>query len=265
MSSRSDEIFQQMCASFAGQLPLRLDAIRQSVTDMRKRPWDARRVEHLQRLLHGFIGASSTFGFTIAELSARYLDDTVAPLAKRLDYPCEAELAAVGNALSQLKFLASLNCDEDDKDVDSPQITFRYGPLPLIYIADDDPVQADALCQMLTANAYRVRVFANLDDFRRACLEEPLPSVIIMDMTFPEGSEAGAQTIAELKYQCLGGLPIIFISSRNDLPARLAAFRAGASRYLHKPVQNTQLLRVLNELALNIPQKPYQEIGRAHV
>lgn len=258
MPSRPDEILLQMRASFAEQLPLRLDAIRQAVADMQKRPWDVSRVAHLQRLLHSFIGASGTFGFAMAGLSARCLDDAVAPLAKCVDYPGEAELAAVGNALSQFKFLVSLNCDENGKEIDSPQITVRNGLPPLVYIVDDDPVQTDVLYRILTGNSYRARVFTTLDEFRKACLEEPLPFAIIMDMIFPEGREAGAQTIAELKYQYLNGLPIIFISIRDDLPARLAAFRAGASRYLHKPIQHAQLLRILNELELSIPHKPYQ-------
>lgn len=258
MSNNPDEILQQMHASFAEQLPLRLDAIQQAVANMHQQPWDVHHVESLQHLLHSFIGASSTFGFTMAELSARYLDDAVAPLAKRIDYPSEMELAAIDHALSQLKFLASSSFDEKHREASPPQITFRHGLLPLIYIVDDDQIQADALCQLLSANAYRVRTFNTLDSFRKTCLEEPLPFAIIMNMIFPEGREAGAEAIAELKYQHLDGLPIIFISIRDDLTARLAAFRAGASCYLSKPVQHTQLLQILNRFELEIPNKPYQ-------
>lgn len=258
MPYQPNEILAQMRASFARQLPLRLDAIRRAVADMWEKPWDVRRVAHVQRLLHNLIGASGTFGMAAVGLSARLLDDAVAPLAKRADYPGKTELLIVGNALSQLELMVSLNCAEGGKDADSAHITVRNGPSPLVYIVDDDPVQTDILRRILTENAYRARVFSTLDEFRKACLEEPLPFAIIMDMIFPEGRDAGAQTIAELKYQHLGGLPIIFISIRNDLRARLAAFRAGASRYLHKPINHAQLLHILDELALNIPHKPYQ-------
>lgn len=258
MPYHPNEILAQMRASFSGQLPLRLDAIRQAVADLRQQPWDVSRVEYLQRLLHSLIGASGTFGMATVGLSARCLDDTVAPLAQCADGPGEAMLLETDKALSQLELMVSLNCAEGGTKNDSAQLTVRNGPPPLIYIVDDDPVQTDMLCRMLVENAYRARVFNTLDEFRKACLHEPLPFAIIMDMIFPEGRDAGAQTIAELKYQYLGGLPIIFISIRNDLQARLSAFRAGASRYLKKPVQHTQLLSILNELALNIPHKPYQ-------
>ena len=257
MPTRSDEMLRQMRASFAEQLPLRLDAIRQAVTAMLCQPWDVRHVGHLQHLLHNLIGASGTFGLATVGLSARCMDDVAAPLAERADYPGPAELQTVRNALSQLELSAASNFNQDENESTSPQITVRHGPPLMIYIVDDDPLQADVLFHVLTENSYQARVFTTLNEFRDACLQEPLPFAIIMDMIFPEGGLAGAQTIAELKYQHLGGLPIIFISIRDDLQARLAAFRAGATRYLHKPIQHRQLLRILDELALNIPRKPY--------
>lgn len=260
MPGRPDNILLQMRASFTQQLPLRLDAIRQAATTMLEQPWDVRRAEPLQRVLHNLIGAAGTFGLATIGLAARCLDDAVAPLAQRTDYPDEAELLAVADALSQLELVVLSNLDQDENAPGSPQITVRNGPPPLVYIVDDDPVQADVLYSILSENSYRARVFNTLDEFRQACLHDPLPFAIIMDMIFQEGGLAGAQTIAELKYQYLGGLPIIFISIRNDLQARLAAFRAGASRYLHKPIQHTHLLRILNDIALNIPQQPYRVV-----
>ena len=97
MPYQPSEILAQMRASFAGQLPLRLEAIRLAVADMQKRPWDIHRVVHLQRLLHNLAGASGTFGLAMVGLSARCMDDAVAALAKCTDYPGEAQIVAVFN------------------------------------------------------------------------------------------------------------------------------------------------------------------------
>ena len=251
------EILLQMRTSFAEQLPLRIGAIRQAVLALIERPRDEPAQQKIRHLLHSLIGASGTFGMATIGLSARYLDDVVEHFIQNSDFT-ESANEPVCDALEQLECLASKQEVSEDQAVELLPEPVRHRAAPLIYVVEDDPVQAEVLCRLLTEHGYRVQAFTELNQFCQACLHEPLPFVIIMDMIFPEGAQAGADAIAALKHQILGGPPIIFVSVRDDLQARLAAYHAGASRYLCKPVQPSHLLRVLNEYALNTPHKPYQ-------
>lgn len=248
----------QMRASFAEQLPQRMDIIREAVSAMLHKPWDMQALEHVQHLLHSLIGASGTFGMATVGLSARYLDDVISQFLAHDDWHVDLEIQTVRDALAQLESLVFKPSEGRDESADAVPQAIRSRLSLLVYIVEDDPIQAEVLSQMLVAHEYRTQVFTTLDEFRQACLSEPLPFAIIMDMIFPEGKEAGAEIIAELKCKILGMPPILFVSVRNDMQARLAAYRAGANRYLCKPVQSDQLLRVLNDLALNNPHKPYR-------
>lgn len=127
-----------------------------------------------------------------------------------------------------------------------------------IIVVEDDIEQAAWLRSVLEGAGYQVDVFGELAPFRAALLEQELPAAVIMDMVFPEGDEAGAQVIAEMKTQSLNVLPVIFLSVRNDMAARLAAHRAGATRYMTKPVERAALLRVISASAALTPKKPYR-------
>jgi len=131
---------------------------------------------------------------------------------------------------------------------------------PLIYLIGDDPAQAGYLSQALRNDGYRVRVFAESAEFRAACVavDAERPAAVVMDMVLPEDATAGAELLAELKAGQVRCPPVVFISVRDDLPARLAAFRAGACRYLVKPVNPGRLIDLLDALAGRQPPQPYR-------
>ena len=77
-------------------------------------------------------------------------------------------------------------------------------------------------------------------------------------MSFPEGDNAGAGLLAELKASGAHCPPAVFVSVCDDLPARLAAFRAGACRYLVKPFEPRRLIDLLDALTGRQPPQPYR-------
>jgi len=130
--------------------------------------------------------------------------------------------------------------------------------VPRIAVVGDDVEQADWLRSVLEQAGYPVEVFHELAAFSRACQQQELPSAVIMDMIFPEGDDAGARIITELKQKCINGLPVIFLSVRQDMAAKLAAYRAGATRYLTKPIDRDALLRAVSASAALMPKEPYR-------
>lgn len=119
----------------------------------------------------------------------------------------------------------------------------------LVCVVDDDTDQSAWLRLNLLRAGFSVLEFTDLDAFREQVESGQLrPVAVIMDMMFPEGALAGAHLIQELQLDDAFQVPVIFISARNDMPARLAALRAGAYAYLPKPLDINHLVFRLLEL-----------------
>lgn len=139
-----------------------------------------------------------------------------------------------------------------------PQISGRRTDVPGIAIVDDDGEQSGQLRSMLEKAGYRVEVFHKLADFSAAALTISVPSAVIMNAVFSEGDDTGALAIVELKKRSLNDFPVIFIAGRGDMAAKLAAYRAGATCYLTKPVDIDALLRVVADAAALMPKEPFR-------
>ena len=86
------------------------------------------------------------------------------------------------------------------------------------------------------------------------------PDIAIVDLGLPVIN--GFEVIAALKQAFHTRLPVIAISSRSDLDARVQAFEAGADDFLTKPISGIELLRRLN--AFRRTQLAYIETQKAH-
>ncbi|MFN3484344.1 MAG: response regulator, partial [Planctomycetota bacterium] len=104
----------------------------------------------------------------------------------------------------------------------------------LLYLVEDDADQALALAAELEAYGFEVRRFGSFQEAREA-LAAKRPQALIMDMMLPEGALGGARGLAELRQTGAADVPVIFLSARTDMAARLEAVRAGAQAYFAKP------------------------------
>ncbi|TAN70402.1 MAG: PAS domain S-box protein [Methylobacter sp.] len=139
-----------------------------------------------------------------------------------------------------------------------PQMQEDRTAVPRIVVVDDDKEQADWLGAQLEQAGYRVDVFNELAAFAAANLISEPPAAVVIDMMFSKGDDAGACVIAKLKEQRLNDFPVIFMSVRKDMASKLAAYRAGATGYLAKPVDVEALLRVLSDSVALTPMEPFR-------
>lgn len=128
----------------------------------------------------------------------------------------------------------------------------------IIFLVKPVSEQALAVRQLLEQQGYRVEWFASLEAFREVCSQGAPPAAVIMAMQFPESDTDADSLLRELKSRCLQCPPVIFTSELDDLDTRLAAYRAGASRYLTHPIDAARLLRLLEELIWRVPEEPYR-------
>lgn len=260
MSTSVSDTLGKLRSQFADQLPEKLDAISAHYQLLDLGAWMPVEAEVLHRLLHALTGSAGTFGMPSISDAARTLENRLSAILKTKSAPTTAEWLDFGAALKRFDQLARIRLESNSPSLKPPSSLPRLNHAPLIYLVEDDLEQAAHLSQALQDDGYRVQVFTTTNEFRLASTTTGAerPDAMVMDMIFPDGDDAGVVLLTELKAKHGRCPPVVFASVRDDLSARLAAFRAGASRYLVKPV-NIDLLRgLLDELTGRQPQQPYR-------
>ena len=130
---------------------------------------------------------------------------------------------------------------------DEPRTRPLLSPLPEIVVITPD--ENPPLVAKLEDSGYRIRHIANLVEAEQR-LQGRMPGAAIVDVDFPDGPEAVMALMAHLRAETGSRAPILFLSERNDMSARLEAVRAGGVAYFSKPFENDEVLDVLRELLL---------------
>lgn len=209
-------------------------------------------IAHLpQRIAHGLVGAAGVHRLMQVSTAAHQLEQIAAALPPSVQVN-DADLRALHAAMAGLLAQAA------NPAYHSVSPPMKREKKARIMVVGDDGRQAAWLCSVLEEAGYQAEIFAELSAFRIALQQRELPAAVIMDMVFPQGGDAGAWGIAELKGQGLQTVPVILLSVRQDMEAKLAAHRAGATRYLAKPVERAALLRVIADASALAPTQPYR-------
>jgi len=107
-----------------------------------------------------------------------------------------------------------------------------------VAIVDDDAAVRKALARLLGACAVRAHCFASAREFLDS-LASGLPDCLIVDLQMPEMT--GIELQGELTL--LGArIPTIVITAHNESGLRERCLAAGATAYLIKPLDGTELL-----------------------
>jgi diguanylate cyclase (GGDEF)-like protein len=83
------------------------------------------------------------------------------------------------------------------------------------------------------------------------------PAAVIMDLSSPDGELIGEEVATKVREALGGGVPLVLVSNRSDIEARLDAVRAGCSSYFIKPVNYSDVLETLDRLTRSEPE-PYR-------
>ncbi len=151
----------------------------------------------------------------------------------------------------------------DATDVDRHEHHARLQPeTRLICIVDGEPEAARELGDQLAYFGFEVDIHSCVEDLCDGVID-PLPAAIISEIPFDSGELAGARAIARLR-QDGHQIPVLFLTSRQDLTARLEAARAGGDGFMTKPVDTVELIDVLDALTTVIPDDPYRVLVVEH-
>lgn len=240
--------FTELRHQYAQGLPDRISEINASWDRLQHVSWDPKALTFMAHCAHKLTGSGATFQFPQISTDARALERLLQALLTKPDADA-AERCQVSEALSTLtrsveqavdantfpdESATSLHNEQDDNR--------RYR----IAVIEDDPSQATHLQAWLQQLGYTAETFDAPQSYTERA-QDTIYHLILLDISFPQGALEGIAWLERLKSQVGSDTPVIMMSARSDMVARMRALRAGADVYLTKPLD-------LAFLAKRIPQ-----------
>ncbi len=162
-----------------------------------------------------------------------------------------ANLSAMTYEIGRIMGLATSNQDPQQEIVDH-YIQLKNA---LIMMVDDEPIMMELVQAFLESEGYSR--FITLEDSRLALesLQDQRPDVLLLDLNMPNVD--GFDILEAMRQQKqLQHIPVIVLTSANDPASKLRALELGATDFLAKPVDPSELaLRLRNTLTV----KAYQD------
>lgn len=113
--------------------------------------------------------------------------------------------------------------------------------LPLVYLIDDDTAVRQSLSLLLSTVGMHVKAYADPDVFLRE-FEPERPAVILLDVRMPGTS---GMTVLDQLSAMHATQPIIVLTGHATVDLCRRAFKAGATEFLEKPVDDEVLIDTL--------------------
>ncbi len=248
MKMGTDDYRQQLQAlnrEFTERLPGRLDEIETRWQALAEGDWQRDEVHALVRCVHVLSGSASNFGYAALGRSAIAIE-------KRLKHWLELEIPPAESTLDQMSAsVATLRRKAGQRSTagrlsSTGRTAEEEGRL--VYLVEDDEILAKRLRLQLFSFGYKVRFFTDCEGVAEA-IEVRRPDALVIDVILGEDYDAGFDLMRELRRQLdMRELPVLFVTARSDIEARLEAVHCGAAAYFVKPLDVLALVERLNRI-----------------
>jgi two-component system, LuxR family, response regulator FixJ len=125
---------------------------------------------------------------------------------------------------------------------------------PLVHVVDDEASVRDSLAFLLESAGYAVRVHESAADFLETASDWTV-GCVLTDLQMPGLNGLGLQRRMRELGICL---PVIMITGHGDVPLAVEALKAGATDFLEKPFDDSQLLAAVSS-AITLSQQTERE------
>ncbi|MGC9502251.1 response regulator [Baaleninema sp.] len=188
---------------------------------------------------HRLAGSLGTFGYRYGSQLARQIE----ALLSKEEPLAEAELTQLWQSLVELR--QQLEGDPDPIAVEPPPMGSAPDRRRLL-VVDDDTMLTAQIAEDAKTWGLETQVASTVRQARREIVENP-PSLILLDLNFPESEEDGLMLLEDLARN-RPEIPAIVLTVRDSFNDRLAVSRLGAQAFLQKPLTTTQILETTLEV-----------------
>jgi diguanylate cyclase (GGDEF)-like protein len=244
-------------ANFLDKLPSRLQALVEEWNALQGEGWSQDGARALHRSVHGLIGTAGSLGFAKMAKTARRLER----LLLEGTHPPTSDVK--GEVIEWFERMGEDATAEADNGFDpsSFENAAEWGmplfePRNLIVVVEQEDPFARELALQLGHFGFELQMFKEIDEMVEQGVERR-PAAVIMDLSSPDGDLIGEEIAAKVREALGDGVPLVLVSNRSDIEARLDAVRAGCSSYFIKPVNYSDVLETLDRLTRSEPE-PYR-------
>jgi len=268
------EVFQkalrELSVRYSRELPQKLAEIEAVWDSARDGPHGREALEAMRRLVHALDVSASMLGVPILSEPARLVERALAPVVKRDGRPTPEEIGDIEALLADLHRAAEpevIATRFDHATASHPRYVRADEPRR-VYLLEDDHETAASLTTQLDRFGYHVQTIPGGEAMADAIARDK-PYAVLVDVELAAAGFSAAQSIITLRRAGPDQPPIIFISARSDVNARLEAVRSGAIAYFTKPVRVGELVDKLDRLVAWEAPEPYRilivdaDVGRA--
>ena len=244
---------------FADGFPQRLEGIEDLWAALFDGSWDIDKARAFHRNVHGLVGTAGSLGFSTVARSARILERALVPLIEGGEAPTSEDAAGIEALFGPLResttvdLESSFSFDVGDSDAPPPVI---FEPRNLIVVVQQGEPFAGELAQQLGHFGFELQMFDKVDEVIAASMTRS-PAAVITDLGSPDGDLKAVDVAAEVREAFGSDVPMVFVSNRSDIEARLDAVRAGCSGYFVKPVNYPEVVEALDRITRGQPE-PYR-------
>ncbi|MDY7021338.1 MAG: response regulator [Cyanobacteriota bacterium] len=109
-----------------------------------------------------------------------------------------------------------------------------------LLIVDDDLALAEGIATAANTRQIHTEIATSPQQARRLISDRP-PDIILLDLSFPDSTEAGFELLAELKTHT-SSLPVMVFTAKESFADRVKVARLGGRGFLQKPISPSQVL-----------------------
>lgn len=224
---------------FAASLPERARHLENIWSYLRHLNWSAQGLTALQQFAQKLVETSTSYGLPEVRDSAQQLDNFLKDLQLLGRSFGGQEYAQLEEQVKQLSQVMAATAQGVARHEQLPaaieKSTYPEAEGKLIFLIDPDSILAALVSAYLRRVGFVVEYFATPQDCLPRLYQES-PAAILMDPDFERAGLQALGNVHQIKTLLTQDTPVILMSGRTDVNAKLRALRAGSSDYLTKPV-----------------------------
>jgi len=129
----------------------------------------------------------------------------------------------------------------------------------IVHVVDDDESFLRSMSRLLRASGFEVATFSSVEKFLNRA-DTSAPGCVVTDLQMPRQSGLDLQ---EALARSRNPLPVVFLTSKGDIPTSVRAMRGGAEDFLTKRTPRAKLIEAVDRAFERDRQERASRVGRA--